>query len=162
MLKCNIKNYMLSSYEFMPYSLFVFFDLGVPFTILTWIMGVRVKKSCSIIVGLLLAGCAGRAPQPIATVQPQDVSASCAMITAEIEANNIKVKELADEQGIKVAQNVAAGVAGLVVWPMLFAMDWQGSAGKDVAALQARQQFLTNLALDRCKPETPAKQAPKK
>ena len=134
---------MLSSYEFMPYSLFVFFDLGVPFTILTWIMGVRVKKSCSIIVGLLLAGCAGRAPQPIATVQPQDVSASCAMITAEIEANNIKVKELADEQ-------------------MLFAMDWQGSAGKDVAALQARQQFLTNLALDRCKPETPAKQAPKK
>ena len=27
---------------------------------------------------------------------------------AEIEANNIKVKELADEQGLKVAQNVAA------------------------------------------------------
>ena len=36
------------------------------------------------------------------------------MIQAEINANNMKVQELADEKGMKVAQNVAAGVAG--VW----------------------------------------------
>ena len=101
---------------------------------------------------LLLASCAGRAPQPVATVQPQDVNSDCTMITAEIQANNIKVEELASEQGLKVAQNVAAGVTGLIVWPLLFGMDWQGSAGKDVAALQARQQFLTNIAVERCKP----------
>jgi hypothetical protein len=72
------------------------------------------------------------------------------MITAEIEANNAKVRELADEKGVKVAQNVAAGVAGLVVWPVLFAMDFKGAADTDMAALQARQQFLTNLAQERC------------
>jgi hypothetical protein len=75
------------------------------------------------------------------------------MLTAEIEANNIKVKELASEQGIKVAQNVAAGVAGFVIPVLWFGMDWQGSAGKDLAALQARQQYLASLAAERCKTE---------
>lgn len=117
----------------------------------------QIKAVTITVLALSLGACAGRAPQPVATVQPQDVNANCTMITAEIQANNIKVEELASEQGIKVAQNVAAGVAGLVVWPMLFAMDWQGSAGKDVAALQARQQFLTNLALERCKASPAAK-----
>ena len=114
-----------------------------------------IKAVTVTMLSLSLGACAGRAPQSVATVQPQDVNATCTMITAEIQANNIKVEELASEQGVKVAQNVAAGVAGLVVWPLLFAMDWQGSAGKDVAALQARQQFLTSLALERCQP-TPA------
>jgi hypothetical protein len=101
-------------------------------------------------LGIVLVGCAGRDPQPIATVQPQDAYADCTMIQAEIQANNIKVKELADEQGLKVAQNVAAGVAGLVVWPIWFAMDFKGAASKDVAALQARQQYLAALAVERC------------
>jgi hypothetical protein len=91
----------------------------------------------------LLAACAGRDPQPIATVQPQDQTASCTQLTAEIQANNIKVQELADEQGIKVGQNVAAGVAGLFIPVLWFAMDFKGAASKDVAALQARQQYLT-------------------
>ena len=72
------------------------------------------------------------------------------MITAEIEANNVKFKELSDEQGLKVGQNVAAGVVGLVVWPMWFAMDFKGAASKEVVALQARQQYLTTLATQRC------------
>lgn len=101
-------------------------------------------------LGIALVGCAGRDPLPIATVQPQDAYADCAMISAEIQANNIKVKELADEQGLKVAQNVAAGVAGIVVWPLWFAMDFKGAASKDVAALQARQQYLAALAVERC------------
>jgi hypothetical protein len=101
-------------------------------------------------LGIVLVGCAGRDPLPIATVQPQDAYADCTMIQAEIQANNIKVKELADEQGLKVAQNVAAGVAGLVVWPIWFAMDFKGAASKDVAALQARQQYLAVLAAERC------------
>jgi hypothetical protein len=64
---------------------------------------------------MTLVECAGRDPAPVATVQPTDSTATCAMIVAEIEANNVKVKELADEQGWKVALNVAAGVAGVVV-----------------------------------------------
>ncbi len=113
-------------------------------------------------LGVALVGCAGRDPQPIATVQPQDQTASCTQITAEIQANNIKVQELADEQGIKVAQNVAAGVVGLVLWPVWFGMDFKGAASKDVAALQARQQYLTTLATERCAVAQPQPAARKK
>ncbi|MGA8499395.1 MAG: hypothetical protein WB764_28205 [Xanthobacteraceae bacterium] len=74
------------------------------------------------------------------------------MIRAEIEANNTKAKELADEQGLKTAQNVAAGVVGIVIWPVWFGMDFKGAAAKDVAALQARQEYLTTLATQRCAP----------
>jgi uncharacterized protein YcfL len=66
-------------------------------------------------LGVALVGCAGRDPQPIATVQAQDAHADCTMIRTEIEANNAKVTQIANEQGWKVAQNVGAGVVGLVI-----------------------------------------------
>jgi hypothetical protein len=73
-----------------------------------------------------------------------------------MQANDLRFKELADEQGLKVGQNVAAGVVGLVIWPMWFAMDFKGAADKDVVALQARQQYLTTLAAERCARREPA------
>jgi hypothetical protein len=99
---------------------------------------------------IALVGCAGRDPQPIVTVQQQDVYADCTMIRAEIEANNAKVTQLANEQGWKVAQNVGAGVVGLVIWPVWFGMDFKDAAGKEAAALEARQKYLTVLATQRC------------
>ena len=107
-------------------------------------------------LGIALVGCAGRDPAPIATVQAQDAYADCTMIRAEIEANNAKVTQLANEQGWKVAQNIGAGVAGLVIWPVLFGMDFKDAAGKEAAALQARQQYLTVLATQRCAAPAPA------
>jgi hypothetical protein len=107
------------------------------------------------VAGVFCAACAGRDAAPIATVQPHDQTSDCAMISAEIEANNAKVQELANERGLKVAQNVAAGVTGIIVWPVLFAMDFKGAADQDLAALQARQQFLTNLAVQRCAQRRP-------
>ena len=101
------------------------------------------------------AACAGRDPQPIATTQPQDTYSDCTMIRAEIDANNAKATQLAGEQGGKVAQNVAAGVAGLVIWPIWFGMDLKDAVGKEAAALQARQQYLTTLAAQRCNPPAP-------
>jgi hypothetical protein len=111
-------------------------------------------------IAVTVGACAGRAPQPVAVVQPQDRYADCTAITAEIEANNQKVSELASEQGLKVGQNVAAGVAGLVVWPLLFAMDFQDTASKEVAALQSRQQYLTTLAEQRCVSAVPPPRGP--
>jgi hypothetical protein len=64
-----------------------------------------------------VTGCAGRAPQPVAVVQPQDRYADCPAIFVEVQANNRKIQDLAGEQGGKVAQNVAAGVVGLLIWP---------------------------------------------
>jgi hypothetical protein len=101
-------------------------------------------------LGIALIGCAGRDPAPMATVQAQDAYADCTMIRAEIEANNAKVTQLANEQGWKVAQNVGAGVVGLVIWPVWFGMDFKDAAGKEAAALEARQKYLTVLAEQRC------------
>ena len=123
----------------------------------------RAGRFSALAIGLAMAACAGRDPEPIATVQPWDQTASCTQIRAEIEANNIKVKELADEQGWKAAQNVVTGVGGLLIPVLWFGMDWKGSAGKDVAALQARQQYLTTLATEKCaQPSPPAQASPQK
>src|ERR1700693_930497 len=117
-------------------------------------MGVpmRVGICFATAVGLALTACAGRDPAPVASVQPQDAYSDCTMIRAEIEANNARAKQLADEQGLKTAQNVAAGVVGIVIWPVWFGMDLKGAAATDVAALQARQEYLTTLATQRCGP----------
>ena len=119
-------------------------------------------RTVALVIGIAVAvgACAGRAPQPVAVVQPQDRYSDCTVITAEIEANNQKVSELASEQGLKVGQNVAAGVAGLVVWPLFFAMDFQDSASKEVDALQSRQQYLATLAQQRCVPAVRPQAAP--
>lgn len=102
------------------------------------------------VAALAAAGCAGRTPAPVAVVQPQDRFMDCAAITAEVEANNRRVAELGEEQGLKTAQNVAAGVAGFVIPVLWFGMDFQGAQSKEVAALQSRQQYLAVLAETRC------------
>jgi hypothetical protein len=92
------------------------------------------------------AACAGRAPTPVPVVQAQDHFMDCTAITAEAQANAKRVQELGSEEGGKVAQNVAAGVIGLFFWPVWFAMDFQGAAGKEISALQSRQQYLGMMA----------------
>ena len=103
----------------------------------------------TVAVAIALSSCAGRAPQPVAVVQPQDRYADCPAIFAEVQANNKKVQDLAGEQGGKVAQNIAAGVVGLFIWPVWFGMDFQNAAGKEVDALNSRQQYLATLAEQR-------------
>lgn len=104
------------------------------------------KPLMAALAALTLAGCAGRSAQPVAVVQPHDRFMDCPAIMAEVEANNARVKTLASEKGMKVAQNVAAGVAGLVVPILWFGMDFQGTADTEINALQSRQQYLGVLA----------------
>lgn len=106
----------------------------------------RLATAALVIAALALPACAGRAPAPVAVVQPMDRSLDCPAITAEVAANDAKIKDLGREEGAKTAQNVAAGVAGLFIWPLWFAMDLQGAASKEVAALQQRQSYLATLA----------------
>jgi hypothetical protein len=108
-----------------------------------------IKVGVMAIMAVCLAACMGRTPQPVAIIQPQDQMMDCTAIYAEIQANNGRVQQLAKDNGWKVAQNVAAGVGGLVIWPLWFAMDFQGTADKEAAALQARQQYLGALAVQR-------------
>ena len=73
----------------------------------------------------------------------------CAAIMIEVQSNNAKVQQLASDKGLKTAQNVAAGVAGLVIPVLWFGMDFQGTADTEIQALQARQQYLAALAEQR-------------
>ena len=98
---------------------------------------------------VVVSACAGRAPAPVATVQPQDAFMDCTAIIAEVQSNNAKVQALASDQGLKTAQNVAAGVAGFVIPVLWFGMDFQGTADKETAALQSRHQYLAALAAQR-------------
>ena len=106
----------------------------------------RVLGLCLVIA---LAGCAGRDPEPVDVVQGKDASMNCTAIRAEVQANNAQIQQLAKENGWKVAQNVAAGVAGFVVPVLWFGMDWKGAAGKEAQALNARQQYLGQLAMQK-------------
>jgi len=74
----------------------------------------------------------------------------CAAINAEVQANNKKISELGSEEGKKVAQNVIVGAAGILIPVLWFGMDFQNAAGKEVSALQSRQQYLATLAEQRC------------
>lgn len=103
----------------------------------------------TLVLCLGLSACAGRAAQPVALVQPTDPLMDCAAISIEAQANNVKLQQLSGEEGGKVAQNVAAGVAGLFIWPIWFAMDFQGAAGTEEAALNSRNQYLVVMAQQR-------------
>ena len=98
----------------------------------------------------VLIGCAGRAPELVPIVQPTDQVASCDQIMAEINANNQRMSDLAGEEGMKVTQNVAAGVVGIFIWPVWFGMDFQDAAGKEGKALSQRNEYLGKLAQERC------------
>ncbi len=108
---------------------------------------------------MLTAACAGRAPAPVAVVQPVDETMSCEAIQAEVNANTQRIAELGTEQGAKVAQNVVAGVAGAIFILPLFLMDFQNAAGKDEAALKSRNDYLATLARQRCAPQPAAQPA---
>ena len=102
------------------------------------------------VIAIAEAGCAGRDPNLIQAVQISDQQLNCQQITAEIRANNEKISQLASEQGWKVAQNVTAGVVGLVIWPIWFGMDFKDAAGKEASALSQRNEYLGTLAGTKC------------
>lgn len=109
-------------------------------------MTMMTKTISALALSTMLCACAGRQPAQIGVVQPQDAAMDCLAIQAEVNANSARIADLGRESSNKVAQNVAAGVAGLFIWPLWFAMDFQGAADKDTAALQSRQNYLGTLA----------------
>ncbi len=68
---------------------------------------------------------------------------------AEIKANNETISDLASHEGLKVTQNVAAGVAGLFIPVLWFGMEFQDAAGKEGKALSKRNEDLAGLAKKR-------------
>ena len=106
----------------------------------------RVLGLGVLVCAVALSGCAGRAPQLIQVVKAEDNQLSCDQIIAEVRTNNERISQLAEEEGWKVAQNVAAGVAGLVVPVLWFGLDFQDAAGKEAKALSQRNGYLAEIA----------------
>ena len=113
------------------------------------LQGLSKAGLIGVCLAVALTGCMGRPPDPVPVVQPQDRYMNCTAIYAEVRENNRRVRELGREQGWKVVQNVAAGVGGLFIPILWFGMDWQGTAYKEAAALQARQEYLGALAIQK-------------
>ena len=105
----------------------------------------RVPTSTALVAQL--AACGGRDPQNIPVVQAQDAGLDCNALITETNYNNQRIAALTKESSNTTGGNVALGVAFVTpFWPMLFAMDFKGAAGKDMAAVQARQQYRASLA----------------
>lgn len=109
----------------------------------------------SVMVVLMLGGCAGRAPQIPPLLLASDSDLSCEAIQTEAALNNDKMADLAVEENLKLGQNVVAGVAGFMVWPAWLALDFQNAAGKEGRALSQRNEYLAQMAADRCTPDAP-------
>jgi len=103
------------------------------------------------VAALSLSACAGRAPAPVQTVQLKDQMMDCTAVQAEIAANTTKQGDLGGEKGAKAVQNFAAGFLGVFFLPMFFLADFQDAAGTEIKALDSRDQYLSTLALQRCK-----------
>ena len=119
-----------------------------------------IQVASALVLALVVGACAGRSPAPVSVVQPMDDRMDCTAIVAEVQSNDAKISGLGREQGGKVAQNVIAGVAGIFIPILWLGMDFQNSAGKEVAALQQRQNYLAKMAGQRtCANAQPANTA---
>jgi len=99
---------------------------------------------------IILTGCAGRSPDPVAIAQVGDGRITCEQMTSEIANNKSKMSDLSQEENLKRGQNVAAGVAGAMLIVPLLAMDFQDAAGEEKTALEHRNQHLSSLYVHRC------------
>ncbi len=62
--------------------------------------------ACAIATLIVLAGCAGRKPNPIAVTQYGDDKLSCDALASLGNQNALRIIELSGEADAKVAQNV--------------------------------------------------------
>jgi len=103
------------------------------------------------LIFLTLAGCAGRTAQPISVASSGDEGLSCTAIRAEIDANNTRMQALADEKGLTLTKNVAAGVVGIVFFPAWFFLDLHDAAATEMQSLNSRQTYLGEMASSKCR-----------
>ena len=121
-----------------------------------------MRNGVVVAFALLQSACAAREPPPAApapsvhldslkpmtTIQPQDATASCADIEAEVKSNNLTVTEIAKQNGWQIAQS--PGSDSVNVWPVWFGSGFDPSKSLAGASLQARQQRLAGLVSERC------------
>ena len=97
---------------------------------------------------LTLAGCGGKAPNPVSQYQPGDEDRSCVGLKSEIAANEAEIARLAPGEDA-MGKNVALGVAGAFVLVPWFFMDFKDGEGVEIQALRRRNQWLREIAYEK-------------
>lgn len=98
---------------------------------------------------LLLTACAGRDAKPVAVMTAYDRDLSCEQIQAEIQNNETKARQLAEERNSSRNANIAVGAVGvLLFWPALFALDLSDAERVEIDALHQRNMHLASLSRD--------------
>jgi len=105
------------------------------------------------IAALVLSGCAGRKPNPVAEIQPGDASLTCQQLRSEVQVNNQAIFGLIGEKKKSQGGNIVAGVGAVIFLPALFFMNVKGAAGDEARAYQRRNQgLISRYNAKSCKP----------
>lgn len=103
------------------------------------------KILCGICLVILLAGCAGRAANPVSVRQFGDEHKSCALISNEMRQIETNIQRLIPESN-KTGKNVALGIGGLFVWPAWLFMDLSNAEKEEINAYRMRYDHLANIS----------------
>ena len=106
-----------------------------------------IKRGVVFCLALSLAACAGREPIPVSTSNALDQQMSCLELDREVGRNNASMRVLVGEDNDRTGRNIMVGAVGLLLfWPALAALDFKDAAGKEMAALDSRNDMLGELA----------------
>lgn len=106
------------------------------------------KLSKVVLLMITVAGCAGRAANPVMVNQYGDEGRSCEALEKEILFTEEEIKRLMPETD-KTGKNVALGVAGAVLIVPWFFMDLSKAEQIEVDAFRRRHNRLIIIAEDK-------------
>ena len=94
-------------------------------------------------------GCAGTAPNPIATYLPGDENKSCSSLKAEVANIDKQVLRKQSKKKSKDAGNVLLFVSGFLLLVPWFFIDVKGAEEAEIEALQQRKDALLVIAAEK-------------
>lgn len=104
----------------------------------------------SLVLCLVLAGCAGRTPQPVSENQAGDEQKECALIKNEVTDCQGRISALTQKSANTQGANVALAVTGAILFfPALFFMDLSDADKVELEALRKRHNVLVKICADK-------------
>lgn len=101
-----------------------------------------------VLAGIVLSGCAGRAPNPVMVQQYGDAGKSCDALVHDMNFIESEVSRLIPDTE-KTGKNVALGVTGAFFLVPLFFMDFSQAEQMEVNAYRQRYNHLATIAMDK-------------
>lgn len=107
------------------------------------------KKAVALLLATsVLAGCAGRTPNPVPLSRTGDHQMSCGSLHAELEDIDHQVRQLLPKSE-KTGKNVGLGIAGAFLVVPWFFMDFSDAEKIEIAAYQNRYNHISRIYNDK-------------